>query len=113
MHAHERWYLICYDIHQVKRLQKVQRLLRKKAFMLQESVYLFSGDDLSTTELRSNLVKCIRIHEDDLRVYQLNPQSSFEFYPHSPWSNHLYISDMPKFTVTPVDPGASNGSILK
>lgn len=100
MKSTEYWYIVCYDIRSPKRLQKVQRLLRKKAFMLQESVYLFASQAEDLSRLRTELIKYIRIHEDDMRIYQLGTQSCFDFYNHTPWGPHIFLSQLPYFIVT-------------
>ncbi len=69
---HRREFLICYDISDSKRLSKIGKLVERRAFRIQRSVYLFenaSKDDLS--ELISAVMKIFDDKRDDLRVYTI------------------------------------------
>lgn len=64
-------YVICYDISDPKRLNRLHRFLKRSAVPLQYSVFLFVGDD---RQLERCLVQAIRIIDtkaDDLRAYPL------------------------------------------
>ena len=63
-------YVVCYDIRDRKRLQRIQRLTAKHSIYLQRSVYLFRGEGSSLIALL-NRVKQVIEPDDDLRVYNL------------------------------------------
>ena len=63
-------YLICYDISDKKRLSKIAKIVEKKAFRIQRSIYLL--DNASKKELYDLLDEVLEIlnkKQDDLRVY--------------------------------------------
>ncbi len=63
-------YLICYDISDKKRLSKIAKIVEKKAFRIQRSIYLF--DNATKKELYDLLDEVLEIlnkKQDDLRVY--------------------------------------------
>ncbi|MCX8086381.1 MAG: CRISPR-associated endonuclease Cas2 [Rhodocyclaceae bacterium] len=64
-------YVICYDIAHPKRLSRVFRYLKKRAFPLQYSVFLFVGDERQLERLLEGLQPLIDGKEDDLRAYPL------------------------------------------
>ncbi|ANJ66668.1 hypothetical protein A9404_04090 [Halothiobacillus diazotrophicus] len=63
-----RWYLLCYDISNARRLNRVHRVVSRQALAVQRSVYLFWGDDLSLSVLLASLRSRLA-WEDDLRCY--------------------------------------------
>jgi CRISPR-associated endonuclease Cas2 len=64
-------YLICYDIRENKRLQRIQRLMAKRTLYLQRSVYLYRGDGSPLIALLE-IVKKEMKDDDDLRIYNLS-----------------------------------------
>ncbi len=64
-------YLICYDIKNGKRLQKVHNLVADMAISVQLSVYTanLSQDDVDA--LCKELAALINKHEDDVRIYPI------------------------------------------
>lgn len=95
------WYLICYDIRNVRRLSKTHRYLRRQALMLQESVFLYGGDTKAAALLRAELKKRINPHQDDVRVYQLAANAELQFYGQFPWGNEIVLSSLPACRVLP------------
>ncbi len=65
-------FLICYDIADNKRLQKIAKTLEKEAIRIQFSVFLFPK--ASKEELFALLDKILKIYDknqDDIRVYNI------------------------------------------
>ncbi len=69
-------FVICYDITENRRLQRVHRFLTQYALPLQYSVFLFVGDERKLKALTADLIKRIHERTDDLRIYPL-PQRGF------------------------------------
>lgn len=63
-------YVVCYDIRDRKRLQRIQRLTARHSVYLQRSVYLFRGEGGELIALLKRVRKVID-GVDDLRVYNL------------------------------------------
>jgi len=63
-------YVVCYDIRERKRLQRIQRLTAKHSIYLQRSVYLFRGEGRELIALLKRVRQVIE-RDDDLRVYNL------------------------------------------
>jgi CRISPR-associated protein Cas2 len=103
------WYLICYDIRNVRRLSRTHRYLRRQALMLQESVYLYSGDTKAAALLRAELKKRINPHQDDVRIYQFAANAELQFYAQSPWGNEIVLSGLPACHVLPPRVAAAEG----
>jgi len=69
---HKKDFLICYDISDKKRLQKIGKLVEKKALRIQKSIYLFdkaTKDELN--QLIENIMKVFDEKKDDLRIYEI------------------------------------------
>jgi CRISPR-associated protein Cas2 len=66
-----REYIICYDIRNPKRLNRLHRYLLKHAIPIQYSVFLFSGDDRNLQRCLDAAAPLIDPKEDDLRTYPL------------------------------------------
>lgn len=87
------WYLIQFDIRDLKRGQKVYRLLKTCAFSVQESVFAWQGNLEELATLKKNLSKLINLQEDDVRGYQIhNPLALFGA---SPFASDTYFSGYP------------------
>lgn len=67
----EPWYLISYDIRHPRRLQRTQRLLRRQATALLESLYAFQGSAEALAKLRDDIARETRPNEDDVLIYAL------------------------------------------
>jgi CRISPR-associated protein Cas2 len=63
-------YVICYDIRERKRLQRIQRLTAKRTIYLQRSVYLYRGQGKGLISLLELVEKQME-DDDDLRIYNL------------------------------------------
>jgi len=68
--AKARWYLICYDIRNVKRLQKVHYFLSRRGLALQYSVFLVRQSPKEYKSFQQALKDRLR-PEDDCRSYPL------------------------------------------
>lgn len=66
------WYLIAYDIADPRRLQRLQRAVRREAMAVQRSVYLVAGSVSQVEGLLDRLATCIDPWEDDLRAYPVD-----------------------------------------
>ena len=64
-------YLLCYDISDPRRLQRVHRYVVKHALFVQLSVYYFQGNRQALNRLLSGLSCIIEEKEDDVRVYRV------------------------------------------
>jgi len=64
-------YLVCYDIRESRRLQRIQRLTAKCTSYLQRSVYLYRGNGKGLLDLLE-LVRKEMAGDDDLRIYNLS-----------------------------------------
>ena len=66
-------FLLCYDIADSRRLQRIQRLVIKQMLQIQYSMYYA----VLTRQQMDNLLETIRqilnVHHDDLRVYVVKP----------------------------------------
>ena len=67
----KHWYLIAYDVRDAKRLQRVHRLLRKRAIPLQESVFLLHSDSALLQDIEAGLRARSDTRVDDLRLYSV------------------------------------------
>jgi CRISPR-associated protein Cas2 len=65
------YYIICYDIADPKRLQRLHRHLLKQAIPIQYSVFLFVGDERQLNACLEAAAVQIDPQEDDLRAYPL------------------------------------------
>lgn len=105
MRTTEHWYLICYDIRDQRRLQRLQRLLRRTAFALQESVFIFPGTQPQWQQLQQLIRKKIKPSVDDVKIYQLPSGFTLEFYGQLPWPDGVWFSGYPptQLHTTPED----------
>ncbi len=67
----KHWYLIAYDVRDPKRLQRVHRYLRKRAFAAQESVFIVHADAGALADLEQELRTLVDQRKDDLRRYAI------------------------------------------
>lgn len=77
MSVHDRraW-LVCYDIACPRRLARVHRCLRERAFQLQYSVFVLETDTKGLNALIRDLARLIAPREDDIRCYPLRARGS-------------------------------------
>jgi len=64
-------YLICYDIHDEKRITKIYNYLRGKALHLQYSVFYGILDWEELLAVKNDLSELIDENVDDVRIYPL------------------------------------------
>jgi len=70
-------FIVCYDIADKKRLQKIAKQLEKASIRIQKSVFFYqqaSKHDIKT--LVENLNKILNEKEDDIRIYQIDTLKS-------------------------------------
>ncbi|ANG62224.1 CRISPR-associated endonuclease Cas2 [Marinobacterium aestuarii] len=89
------WYLLAYDIRSPRRLQRLQRFLRTQAYVLQESVFAWQGDDEALAILQVQLLKLIRPGEDDLRGYRIPANTLIHFWGASPFLEGVFDNGYP------------------
>lgn len=70
---HLQHYLLCYDIADVKRLVRVQRLVSTLMVQVQYSVYYAEILPVTMQKLVAQLTKIINPKRDDIRVYGIEP----------------------------------------
>lgn len=73
MRNRQRQYLICYDIANQKRLQRVHRKVSNAAVAVQYSVFLATLSDSELDALLASLQQEIECSEDDIRAYPVDP----------------------------------------
>ncbi len=73
-----REYIVCYDIKEPARLQRIHRYVADKAEFMQFSVYRLSADQAQLKEFVSVLNALICQKSDDVRIYPLSPAIKFE-----------------------------------
>jgi len=71
-----RAWLVCYDIADPKRLARVHRCLRERAFQLQYSVFVLETDPKGLNALLRDLARLIAPRQDDIRCYPLRTRGS-------------------------------------
>jgi len=73
-----RDYIVCYDIADPRRLQRVHRYVANEAEFLQKSVYRLSADKASLKGFVSVLEELICPRTDDVRLYPLSSRVTLE-----------------------------------
>lgn len=68
----EQHYLVCYDVRQPKRLQRIHRYLQNHATPLQYSVFMATLSPAKLTRLVRQLSKLMD-NEDDIRIFAVTP----------------------------------------
>ncbi len=64
-------FLVCYDISDPKRLQRIHRALKKEGFPIQYSVFSVVMSQAKISLFMQRLALLMDQHEDDLRCYRL------------------------------------------
>jgi CRISPR/Cas system-associated endoribonuclease Cas2 len=65
------WYLISYDIRDIRRLRQVHRVLKACAHPLLESLFAFQGSPRDLIALHQRLTELLQPAIDDLLIYRL------------------------------------------
>lgn len=71
-------YLVCYDICDSARWNRVYRMLQGRGQHLQYSVFLCSLSWTELMDVKTELARLIRADEDDVRLYALPSGAVFE-----------------------------------
>lgn len=66
-------FIVAYDIKNKRRLQRLQRLISNELWQLQYSVYYGRMTCQAMDNLIVNIQKIIHKHDDDVRVYEVEP----------------------------------------
>lgn len=75
--ASANWYLLCYDIANPRRLQRLQRFMKNEGLPLQYSVFLLHRESIELMQLVEAVRKKIDEKRDDVRIYPIS--SAIEF----------------------------------
>lgn len=89
------WYILCYDIRNVRRLQRVHKFLRTEAYALQESVFAWYGNQEEVERLQQELISRIKPSEDDFRGYRLPANRLIKFWGSSPFLDGILDNGYP------------------
>lgn len=84
-------HLLCYDIADPKRLQRVFRVASKVGQPLQYSVYCISGGEEVLKPLLDKLSAIIDHDEDDIRVYRICDKSAITSLGRSIIPDEIYL----------------------
>ncbi len=71
-------YLVCYDIAEPSRLNRVLKFMKGKGIHLQYSVFYCSLTWQELTQVKDSLSRLIDHKEDDIRIYPLPENSLVE-----------------------------------
>ncbi|HEK25468.1 MAG TPA: CRISPR-associated endonuclease Cas2 [Hydrogenobaculum sp.] len=69
-------FVICYDIANNKRLQKVSKFLEKRAIRVQYSIFEMEGDKKIIKEIMKDLEDLIDKEQDRIYIFQLENQEN-------------------------------------
>ena len=69
-----RFFLVCFDVHDERRLQRVARELKNFGTRVQKSVFECHLDDRQLATLQARLAKIIAQDQDGVRYYPLCPK---------------------------------------
>ncbi|GAB6183892.1 CRISPR-associated endonuclease Cas2 [Thermodesulfovibrio hydrogeniphilus] len=69
-------YLVCYDIADERRLNRIYRYTKQFGIHLQYSVFVCSFTEKELEKYKKTLLTIINVNEDDVRIYPLpeNPK---------------------------------------
>jgi CRISPR-associated protein Cas2 len=94
-HSKKHPHLICYDIADKKRLQRVHRLVSEKAIPLQYSVYLAHLKKSQCQRLIDKLETIINPEQDDIRIYPLPKNPEWSRWGKQLFSEGLLLAHFP------------------
>jgi CRISPR-associated endonuclease Cas2 len=63
------WYMLCYDIADIRRLGKVHRIMKKHGIAAQRSVFFVQGTEKEMNQLLDLIGRELKPKEDDIRAY--------------------------------------------
>ncbi len=69
-------FVICYDIANNKRLQKVSKFLEKRAIRVQYSIFEMEGDKKVIKEIMKDLEALLDKEQDRIYIFQLENQEN-------------------------------------
>ncbi len=68
-------YLVCYDIADEKRLNRMYKYMKGKGFHIQYSVFYCIMSEKEIIKLKEEVLKIINLRYDDVRIYPLSQES--------------------------------------
>jgi CRISPR-associated protein Cas2 len=71
--------LLCYDIKDPKRLQRVHKCAKKVGMPLQYSVFYLEMNNADVTQLLNQLSRLIDVTQDDIKIYAISRFDDIEF----------------------------------
>ncbi|MCH9698999.1 MAG: CRISPR-associated endonuclease Cas2 [Gammaproteobacteria bacterium] len=81
----KQWYVITYDVREIKRLQKVHYFLKKRAIALQNSVFLLHANQKKLQIILAGIHERVNGRVDDVRLYPV-------IHPNAIWAAGLQIN---------------------
>jgi CRISPR-associated protein Cas2 len=85
-------YLLCYDIANDGRLRRVAAIAEKYGVRLQYSVFLLKVTPNTLNRLIQELKRAIHPREDDIRIYPLPADPSWEMQGRALWPEGIRLS---------------------
>ena len=80
MSRNDNWYLVAYDICDPRRLQRVQRRLKREAMAVQKSVFFYQGSERDLKSLLDELAREMKLKVDDMRAWPVDKIQSTWMY---------------------------------
>ncbi|BCX88955.1 CRISPR-associated protein Cas2 [Methylomarinovum tepidoasis] len=84
-------HLVCYDIADPRRLQRVHRYLKKLGLPLQYSVFLLFLDAPGRQRLAAALLEMIDPRHDDVRIYPLPRRPDWQWWGKPLWPDGILL----------------------
>lgn len=69
-------FLICYDITDPRRLNRIASCLTKSSLRIQKSIFIFKGSFKLFNEVLRQVLTKLDASKDDLRVYEITHRNS-------------------------------------
>lgn len=83
----KQWYVIAYDVREIRRLRKVHYFLKKRAIALQNSVFLIHVNHKNLQKILQGIDERVNGRVDDVRLYPV-------IHPNAIWEAGLQINAM-------------------
>lgn len=91
----QRPYLLCYDIADPKRLQRVHRIAIQHGIQWQYSVYYHYLNRRQAEALMNEIAEVIEADEDDVRLYPISGTPDIRTLGRKPLSEGVYLLGLP------------------
>ena len=89
-------YLICYDISCPRRLVRIHRYLKRVAYPLQYSVFLFTGTAPQLERCLARLSHLMDARADDIRAYPLPERGYRMCFGKAPLPEGIHWAGLPE-----------------